>query len=239
MIGGHNDYLTVQKGSAETLIMGNAALVKRLAYHVRNRLPPSIELDDLIQAGMLGLIEAAGSYCVSKGASFETYASIRIRGAMLDHARKNDWVPRSVPKKMRDVSEGIKRLEQQLGRNASHQEVCSYLGISSDEYHQVLQDTVCSRIFSLDQTMAGDESPNIDIDDSGNPLDEVTTRDFQHKLALQIDRLAQKEKLVMALYYDEELNFKEIAAVLEVSESRICQIHGQALIHIKNRMSQV
>ncbi|NRB40786.1 MAG: RNA polymerase sigma factor FliA [Pseudomonadales bacterium] len=234
---GHNDYLNVQKGSAESLVLGNAVLVKRLAYHLKNRLPPNVELDDLIQAGMLGLIEAAGSFCVTKGASFETYAGIRIRGAMLDHARKNDWVPRSVPKKMRDVSDGVKRLEQQLGRNATHQEISTFLGMSSDEYHQVLQDTVCSRIFSLDQASTGDEPGEIDVDDAGNPLDQITSVDFQRKLAIQIDGLPEKEKLVMALYYDEELNFKEIAAVMDVSESRICQIHGQALIHIKSRMS--
>ena len=238
MMQGHNDYLSVQKGSAETLILGNAALVKRLAYHLKNRLPPTVELDDLIQAGMLGLIEAASSFSVNKGASFETYASIRVRGAMLDHARKNDWVPRSVPKKMRDVSDAIKRLEQQYGRCATPQEVCQYLGIDVDDYHQILQDTAGSRIFSLDYGSQNGESQDLDVDDAGNPLDEISAVDFRQKLAIQIEGLGEKEKLVMALYYDEELNFKEIAAVLEVSESRICQIHGQALLHIKSRMSK-
>ncbi|MDH4046674.1 MAG: RNA polymerase sigma factor FliA [Gammaproteobacteria bacterium] len=220
--------------SQDDLVTRHVALVKRIAHHLAARLPSTIEIDDLLQSGMIGLLEAAGKFDASRGASFETYAGIRIRGAMLDDVRKQDWTPRSVHQKHRKVSETVRAIEAETGRLADGQEVAARLGVSVDEYHDILRDTAQCRLFSLEETL---EEPGYGRDlpasDTATPDQELDQSQFRSALAQAVDRLPEREKLVLSLYYEQELNLKEIGAVLGVSESRVCQIHGQALIHLR------
>lgn len=232
------EYLEVQRIPADELVRKHAPLVRRIAYHLMGRLPPSVEVGDLIQAGMIGLLEAARNYAPSRSANFETYAGIRIRGAMLDELRKTDWTPRSVHRKAREVAEVVRQLEGETGRDADETEVARRLGISLDEYHQVLRDAASCRLLSL--SGSGDEDgEGIDVADEGGmgPAQALETDAMQAALAEAIDGLPEREKLVMSLYYDEELNLKEIGEVLGVTESRVCQIHGQALVRLRARMA--
>lgn len=212
-------------------------LVKKIAYHLKGRLPASVFVDDLIQAGVIGLIEALHKYSATQGASFETYAGIRIRGAMLDEIRKGDWTPRSVHRKSREVSGAIALVEARLGREAHDGEVAEELGVSLTEYHQILLDTSSAHLLSIDEPDHDDLSEGQIDGHTKSPLTELAESGFKDSLADAIDQLPEKEKLVMALYYDEELNLKEIGQVLDVSESRVSQIHSQAIKRLRSRLS--
>ena len=233
-------YVTNPDIESEDLVSKHAALVKRIAYHLMSRLPPSVQADDLIQAGMIGLLEASRNYDASQGASFETYAGIRIRGAMLDEIRRTDWTPRSVHRKARQVAEAVREIENQEGRDARDVEVAEKLGIDLHEYHRILQDATGCRVFSIDDAgVNGDDAPQPVADAPRNePLDSLHNADFKAALAEAISNLPERERLVMAMYYDEELNLREIGDVLGVSESRVCQIHGQALSRLRARMTE-
>ena len=226
-----------KSASDEDLVTKYAPLVKRIAYHLISRLPPSVQPDDLIQAGMIGLLEAARNYDATQGASFETYAGIRIRGAMLDEIRRSDWAPRSVHKKARMVAEAIRNIENETGRDARDHEVANNLGISLEDYHHILQDATGYRVLSFDDIGPGDEAflDQYSADHAG-PLEGLQHQDFKRCLAEAIAGLPERERLVMALYYDEELNLREIGEVLGVSESRVCQIHSQAVIRLQSRL---
>lgn len=212
-------------------------LVRKIAYHLKGRLPDSVFVEDLIQSGVIGLIEAMQKYNPTQGASFETYAGIRIRGAMLDEIRKGDWTPRSVHRRSREVSEAIHRVERRVGREAHDHEVAEELGMSLDDYHHILMDTNSAQLLSIDEPDKDDLSEDQLHSHSQTPLALVSQDDFKQALAEQIGDLPEKEKLVMALYYDEELNLKEIGEVLGVSESRISQIHSQAVKRLRSRLS--
>ncbi len=233
-------YVTNPDIESDDLVTKHAALVKRIAYHLMSRLPPSVQADDLIQAGMIGLLEASRNYDASQGASFETYAGIRIRGAMLDEIRRTDWTPRSVHRKARQVAEAVREIENQEGRDARDVEVAAKLGMTLNEYHRILQDATGCRVFSIDDGgINGEDHPQPPADPRRNePLDSLHTEDFKSALAESISNLPERERLVMAMYYDEELNLREIGEVLGVSESRVCQIHGQALIRLRARMTE-
>lgn len=228
---------------AEVLVRQHAALVKRIAHHLVARLPASVQVDDLIQAGMVGLLEAAQKYDAAKGASFETYAGIRIRGAMMDEIRKGDWVPRSVHRNARMISSAIHTIEVRTGRDAQDHEVAAELGFSLQEYYDSLRDTSAGRLFSLDdmdyetESMPAGTSENLSAK-ANSPLVNVEKEAFLTRLAAEIDKLPEREKLVMALYYDEELNLKEIGQVLDVSESRVSQIHSQATMRLRSRLGE-
>jgi RNA polymerase sigma factor for flagellar operon FliA len=217
---------------ADELIMQHAELVKRIAYHLAGRLPPSVEVDDLIQAGMLGLLEAASNYAANRGASFETYAGIRIRGAMIDALRKLDWAPRSVHRKARAVAAVVQQIERETGRDARDVEIAQRMNVPLDEYHSIVQDAASCRLAALDDmtvaTAAGSE----------DPFRETSDDRFREALAQAIDGLPERERLVMSLYYTVGLNLKEIGAVLKVTESRACQLHGQALVRLKARLAE-
>ena len=217
----------------EALVMRHAELVKRIAYHLAGRLPASVEVDDLIQAGMLGLLEAAANYSEGRGASFETYAGIRIRGAMLDGLRKLDWAPRSVHRKARAVAKAIRELESEFGREARDVEVAERMGMKLSDYHRIVEDSAGCQISSL----TTEEGEMTLTDSSADPFRDVVDEDFRAALAEAISNLPERERLVMSLYYDDELNLKEIGAALRVSESRICQIHGQALVRLQARLA--
>ncbi|MAV32549.1 MAG: RNA polymerase sigma factor FliA [Deltaproteobacteria bacterium] len=216
-----------------------APLVKRIAHHLLLRMPSSVQVDDLIQSGMIGLLEAARKYDVSKGASFETYAGIRIRGSMLDEVRKGDWAPRSVHRKSRKVAEAIKAIEARTGSDAKDKDIAAELEIDLNAYYAILQDASGSRLFSFDDVMEGDDSAiETAAGELPGPCDGLQRDSFKSHLALAIDNLPPREKLVLALYYDEELNLKEIGEVIGVSESRVSQIHSQAAMRLRSRLSE-
>ena len=216
----------------DALVTRHAELVKRIAYHLAGRLPASVDVADLIQAGMLGLLEAAANYAADRGASFETYAGIRIRGAMIDALRKLDWAPRSVHRKARAVAAAVREIEKETGRDARDGEIAERLGVSLEEYHSIVQDAASCRLASLD-----DDTAAIAAEPSADPFREVVDEGFRAALAQAIGTLPEREKLVMSLYYGDGLNLKEIGAVLKVTESRVCQLHGQALVRLKARLA--
>jgi RNA polymerase sigma factor FliA len=230
-------YPSVDGLHIEDLVIEHAALVKRIAYHLIGRLPASVDVEDLIQAGMIGLLEAARNYSTNGGANFSTFAGIRIRGAMLDEVRKLDWTPRSVHRRMREMSRAIADIEHREGRDARDTEIAISLGISLDEYHALLQDAASARLSSLEEL---NEDEHAVLDPQATPMDEPFTQlhdgAFMQELAEEIGRLPEREQLVMSLYYDEELNLREIGEVLGVTESRVCQIHGQALARLRARL---
>jgi len=221
------------------LVTQHLELVKRIAYHMVARLPASVDIDDLIQAGVIGLIEASRHYNGDRGARFETYASIRIRGAMVDELRRGDWAPRSVHRRMRDVAAAIREIEQQTGREAREPEIVAKLGISASEYHEIITDAVQCQVLSMDSSGSDDDDDHgIEaMATDGTPADTVEKAAFQSALAAAIAELPERERLVMSLYYDDELNLREIGQVLEVTESRVCQLHGQALLRLRARLS--
>lgn len=225
---------------SDDLVEQYAPLVKRIAYHLLGRLPEHIQADDLIQAGMIGLLEAARNYRDGQGASFETYAGIRVRGAMLDEVRRTDWTPRSVHRKARELSEVTRAIEHREGREATEQEIIAELGIDSDEYHQILLDSSSHRLLSLDDLAHGQDESIIDrLADNGPGVEDgLQAADLHSRLTGAIGDLPERERLVMSLYYDEELNLKEIGAVLGVSESRVCQIHGRALLRLRTALAE-
>ena len=215
-----------------------APLVKRIAYHLKSRLPANIQLDDLIQAGMIGLLEAANNYDAAQGANFETYASIRVRGSMLDDVRKNDWAPRSVHRNSRRVAEAVRKIENEKGRDARDSEIAEALDIDMSEYNHILQDASGHKVLSFEEVGCNNESLLDNLADSRSSLlDDVHKDNMKILLANAIAGLPEREGLVMALYYDEELNLREIGAVIGVSESRVSQIHSQAVIRLQARLA--
>jgi RNA polymerase sigma factor for flagellar operon FliA len=232
-------YTSVQAGGTDERIMLHAPLVKRIAYHLLGRLPDSVQVDDLIQAGMLGLLEAIKNYDASQGASFETYAGIRIRGSMLDEVRRSDWTPRSVHKKSRMVSDAIRAIENKTGREARDIEVAEHLGIAMEEYNHILQDSSSCRVFSVEELAEdGDHYLDEALDQEKGPVDGLSQEGFQQALAKAIMDLPERERLVISLYYDEELNLREIGEVLNVSESRVSQISTQAILRLRARLAE-
>ena len=220
--------------SNEDLVTEHVELVNRIAYHLAARLPAAVDVDDLKQSGMVGLLEAAANFDASRGASFETYAGIRIRGAMLDDIRKHDWTPRSVHHKYRQVADAINAIEGETGKAADPEEIAARLGMTMDEYFKVLSDSASSRLFSYEETI---EEPTLHrkspASNAPRPDQELYQAQFRAQLAGSIERLPDRERLVLSLYYERELNLKEIGAVLDVSESRVCQIHGQAIVRLR------
>ena len=231
-------YASEQVTNHNQLVEKHASLVKRIACHLINRLPASVQLEDLIQAGMIGLLEASRNYDERQGASFETYAGIRIRGSMLDEIRKNDWAPRSVHRKARMVAEAVREIENTHGRDARDTEIADSLDMPIEEYYKILQDNSYHKVLSVEDMGLGEESLLDNLSDNApGVLDGLQKEDMQRIIAEAIASLPERERLVMALYYDEELNLREIGAVMGVSESRVSQIHSQAVIRLQARMT--
>ncbi len=219
-----------------SLLEQHAVLVKRIAYHLLARLPASVQVEDLIQAGMIGLLEAAKKYDASKGASFETFVGIRIRGAMLDEMRKGDWVPRSVHRNARMISDAVRKVEARTGRDAKDQEIATELDISLDEYFAILADTQGSSLFSFDGLQEIGAQPDL-LSSHPDPSGDFEDERFRMALAEAIDGLPERERLILSLYYNDELNLKEIGEVLGVSESRVSQLHSQCAARLRARLS--
>ncbi|MBC8953535.1 RNA polymerase sigma factor FliA [Xenorhabdus sp. PB62.4] len=215
-------------------------LVRHEALRLQVRLPASVELDDLLQAGGIGLLNAVERFDSLQGTAFTTYAVQRIRGAMLDELRSRDWAPRSVRRNAREVTQTIRKLEQELGRPASEQEVAKELKINLIEYRQILLDTNNSQLFSYDEwhEIHGEScEPVIEEEHETNPLQQLLESDLRQRVIDVIESLPEREKMVLTLYYQEELNLKEIGAVLNVGESRVSQLHSQAIKRLKARLN--
>lgn len=226
-----------QQVNKSQLVEQHATLVKRIAHHLMARLPASVIVDDLIQAGMIGLLEAAKNFDGTKGASFETFAGIRIRGAMLDEIRKGDWTPRSVHKNSRAISEAIAAVERETGRDARDAEIAQQLNVSLQDYHQMLGEVNAGKLIGIEDLGVSEDVIVADNHDGSDaPLEDLMQGAFQKALAHAITTLPEREAIVLSLYYDEELNLREIGEVLEVSESRVSQIHSQAMLKLKSRM---
>lgn len=222
---------------ATAVVVRHGELVRRIAHHLAARLPASVEVDDLIQAGMLGLIEAAKNFQADQGAAFETYASIRIRGSMIDEIRRGDWVPRSVHRRYRDVVSATRQVEQANGRAANSSEIAEVLGVSVDDYHHMLEDASRGQLLSLDEQMDDfDGEPRLAASCNVTPARELEHTVFRQALGEAIGNLPEREQLVLSLYYEQEMNLREIGAVLGISESRVCQIHGQAMLRLRGRL---
>lgn len=222
----------------DAVVVEHAPLVKRIAYHLKARLPDSVQVDDLIQAGMIGLIEASRKYDEQQGARFETYAGIRIRGSMLDELRKNDWAPKSVHRKARELAGAIKLIEGRTGRDARDQEIAEELGIDLDEYYQILQEgNAC--IVSMEQYGLDKEEllPGL-ADHHSNPELQFYESRFRDSLKNAIAGLPERERMVISLYYESEMNLREIGSVLGVTESRVSQLLNQAHARLSARMTE-
>ena len=234
-----NRYATAAGHSPDALVQEYAPLVKRIANHLRGRLPDSVDQDDLIQVGLIALLDAARQYSPTKGSSFETYAGIRVRGAMLDEVRSTDWTPRSVYRRQRELTAAIQAVENRTGKPADAREIAAELGMSLEEYFRLVTSAAAYRLFSLDQDGEDGEMPVHQIQDPDTePSVELETAEFRATLAEAIRTLPEREGLVMSLYYEEELNLKEIGEVLGVTESRVCQIHGQALARVRAKVRE-
>ncbi len=230
----------VETSPEDRVVEKYTPLVRRIAYHLIRRLPPTVQVDDLIQAGMIGLLEASRNYSPDHGAKFETFAGIRIRGAMLDEVRKSDWTPRSMSRKLRQISEAIREIEATESRDARDTEIAERLGTSLEEYHRILKDAWGHKVFSFEDLLCGGDSASERMCDTltRGPMEDVQQDQLRDLLARGIAGLPEREQLVMALYYDDELNLREIGEVLNVSESRVCQIHGQAIVRLRSRMTE-
>ncbi len=218
-----------------------APLVKRIAHHMMASLPPSVEIDDVIQSGMMGLLDAARRYQTSEGAQFETYAVQRIRGAMLDGLRQCDWLPRGVRRSLRQVEAMISKLEQQNGKPPSEAQLAKALDMPLADYQHLLQEARGYQIVSYEDFSGDDEDSFLDrhaLGHGGDPLEMLEERSVRESLVAGIEQLPEREKLVMAMYYEQELNLREIGEVLGVSESRVCQIHTQAIARLRVRMKE-
>ncbi len=222
----------------EEYIKTHAPLVKRIARYLMVRLPQSVQIDDLLQAGMIGLLEAVKHYDESKGAAFETYATIRVRGHMLDEIRNNDWIPRSVHRNARTIAAAVARVENRCGHDARDSEIAAELNLTLDDYYSLLKDAAGSHVFGFDD-LGGEESVKGDILGELEPHNAILRADQQHELATIISSLPKNEQMVLALYYQHDLNLKEIGEVLGVSESRVSQIHTQATLRIKARFQAI
>lgn len=227
--------------AGDDLVREYLPLVKRIAYHLMTRLPASVEVDDLIQAGLMGLLDAVERFDDGQGAHFETYATQRIRGAMLDELREADWASRNVRKAARQIEQAIHTLEQRLGRPPSEQEIANEMHLDINAYFDLLNEARGAQLLYYEDLHedGGDDFLERFADDvSLGPFDILASRHFKRALAQAVSVLPEREKQLMGMYYEQEMNFKEIGAVLGVSESRVCQLHSQAITRLRSRLRE-
>ena len=220
----------------EQLVSKYVPLVKRIAFHLMAKLPASVEVDDLVQNGMIGLLDAMSRYEEGLGAQFETYAVQRIRGAMLDGLRDNDWMPRGARREMRRVEAAIHQLEHEKGRQPSESELAAALGMSLADYQKLLLEARGHQLVYLEDLTDGDGGDFLDRHSPGlglDPLAMLEEAGTRAALMAAIESLPEREKMMMALYYEQDLNLREIGEILAVTESRVCQLHTQAIARLR------
>ena len=229
-----------QDAKVAQLIENHLTLVKHLAKHFYGRLPPVVQFDDLVQSGMLGLIEAARHYQGEKGAQFTTYASIRIKGSILDEIRRQDWVPRSVYRLSRQIAKAVRVVENRLGRDAKDHEVAEELGLSLTQYFDLLQDAQAAHLYGFEDLGIDDDHLNtLTPEHLSEPQTDALHDDFLKYLEGIIHVLPKNEQLALSLYYEHELQLKEIGELMGVSESRVSQILSQATHRIRARLESL
>ncbi len=226
----------------DALIRQHLPLVRRLATHMMAKLPPNVELDDLVQVGMIGLTEALSRYEASQGVQFETFATQCIRGAMLDELRNGDWMSRSSRKGQKDIERAIHRLEQTLGRSPLESEIAQEMGMELQEYQQLLGKVRGTQLLYLEDLGRGSSNDGDDFldrhlaDQQLDPASLLRSQRLRSALVQAITQLPEREQYVMGMYYEQDMNLKEIAAVLGVTESRVCQLHSQAIARLRAKM---
>jgi RNA polymerase sigma factor for flagellar operon FliA len=228
----------------DRLIVEYAPLVKYISHRIAMRLPPQIEVDDLISSGILGLIDAIEKFDPSKEVKFKTYAEIRIKGAILDELRAMDWIPRSIRKVINRLVDAYHELEQQLGRPAKDEEIAEQLGLKMDEFYQILRQAAGVPLISLDGLVDYDEKKRnilscLEDPKSANAIGVLGLSEIKDVIVKAIDELPEKEKQVISLYYYDELTMKEIGKVLDLTESRVSQIHTKAVLRLRVRIKNV
>jgi RNA polymerase sigma factor FliA len=218
-----------------------APLVKRIAHFMMLKLPNSVQVDDMIQAGMIGLLDAASRYDELRGAQFETYASQRIRGSMLDELRGADWLPRSMRSDMRRIESAISRAQQKLGKSPAESDVAKELDISLLDYQQMLQESRGAQLMYYEDFHNSDVEDffeRFETDGKSNPLEVLKDERFRDALIEAISKLPERERLLMALHYERDMNLREIGEVLGVGESRVCQLHSQAVARLRSMLEE-
>jgi RNA polymerase sigma factor for flagellar operon FliA len=228
----------------DKLIVEYSPLIKFIAQKIAVRLPSNIELDDLISSGVIGLMDAIDKYDPTRDNKFKTYAEFRIRGAILDELRAQDWVPRSIRDKAKLLDKTVVHLEAELGRVAQDEEVAAALHMSIDEFHDLLNQVRPVSLLSIDesQTFSNvDKKSILNLLEScklNNPFNQLNLKTIKDQVTQAIEELPERQKLVLSLYYYEDLNLKEIGKVLRVTESRVSQLHAQAVSRLRNKLSQ-
>jgi len=215
-------------------------LVRRLAHHMIAKLPPNVEIDDLIQVGMMGLAEALSRYQVTQGVQFETFATQRIRGAMIDELREGDWMSRGSRKSQKDIEHALHRLEQKLGRTPIESEIAAEMGMELEEYQSMLAKVRGTQLVYIEDMSRGDDEDGFldrHADDPDvDPMQQLRDHRLRTALVEAIKVLPEREQYIMSMYYENDMNLKEIAAVLGITESRVCQLHSQSIARLRSKM---
>jgi RNA polymerase sigma factor for flagellar operon FliA len=223
------------------LIRQYQPLVRKLAHHMMAKLPPSVEVDDLIQVGLIGLSEALSRYEAAQGVQFETFATQRIRGAMLDELRENDWMSRGSRKSQKDIEIAMRKLEHSLGRSPLESEIAVEMGISLGDYQSLLSKVRGTQLVYLEDMSRNGEDDDTFLDRhvadvEADPLNVLRDQRLRAGLVAAIKGLPEREQYIMSMYYEQDMNLKEIAAVLDVTESRVCQLHSQSIARLRAKM---
>ena len=235
-------YTAQGKLDASALLRQYSPLVRRLAHQMIAKLPANVEIDDLIQVGMIGLSDALSRFDIAQGVQFETFATQRIRGAMLDELRGNDWMSRGDRRQQRAIETAVHKLEQRHGRAPTEGEIAAEMGLSLAEYQELLVKVRGTQLVHLED-MSGDDGDNDFLDRhvadaDANPLARLTDRRMREALVEAIKNLPEREQFVMSMYYEHDMNLKEIAAVLKVTESRVCQLHSQSIARLRAKLRE-
>jgi RNA polymerase sigma factor for flagellar operon FliA len=225
----------------EAMIRQYQPLVRRLAHHMMAKLPASVEVDDLIQVGLIGLSEALSRYEAAQGVQFETFATQRIRGAMLDELRDNDWMSRGSRKSQKEIEKALRMLEHQLGRSPVESEIAAALGLTLADYQNLLGKVRGTQLVYLEDMARGNEDEDSFLDRhvadaDADPMSMLKNQRLRESLVTAIKGLPEREQYIMSMYYEQDMNLKEIALVLGVTESRVCQLHSQSIARLRAKM---
>jgi len=238
--------VAITSDNREEVIKRYSPMIKYVANRIAMRLPPHVEVEDLISVGVLGLMDAISKYDPTRGAKFKTYAEFRVRGAILDELRSMDWVPRSVRQKASNVDAVIQKLQAELKRKPEDEEVAKEMDLSLDQFYDILNETKSMPVFSLEDLgiakETGEQQSLLDClagKADADPQTQIRLTELKGIIAKAIDSLPEKERLMVSLYYYEELTMKEIGAVLDITESRVSQIHSKAVYHLRTKLKSI
>lgn len=219
--------------AVEKFVLEYRPLVRRIALYLKKRLPSHVDFDDLLQSGLVGLLEARANYNPAGGANFETFAKIRIQGSIIDSLRKNSWLTRETSKNMKLISDAISRLEQRTHQHPSSEDIAKELGITTEEHFKISQEISISNVMSIDEFENSDDQFGTD---SENPHDINMLQNLKEQVKKVLAQLPKKEQLVLSLYYIDEFTFKQIGEILDLTEARVCQLHSQAIARVRSKM---